>query len=246
MHPIDPFILIKNGEAQSGLVTEIFREMARITNYQGDTDVVSFVRALKLLSLPPTDSTSSKGIKLREHRAHLFMVRTEKRENLYKWVGPLFFDATVIYQRANDPRVWSSFSKLKRDKAFCIIQREVAESEVFSQQGIPFYGAQSQKEAINLLFKSESRFDCTTIAIMNTAQVLQSAGYDIEQLKPAFQLKTQSLYMAFSESTPDTLIKQWQNALDSLSSSGTRMKLIQKYVPIYTKQLEQKLIKEMP
>ncbi|WP_170829100.1 MULTISPECIES: hypothetical protein [Pseudoalteromonas] len=47
--------------------------------------------------------------------------------------------------------------------------------------------------------------------------------------------------MAFSKDTPDSVVANWQKALDTLDSSGQRLAIIQQYVPAYTAALEQRL-----
>jgi len=240
MHELQPFVIAQNGKATQGFIVEIFNLMAEHVGHSGKIELTTFVRAINRLQQKPYAQHFAGNI-LYRHRAHLILVRTEKRESLFKWVGPILYDGTVFYQRKEDQRVFHSLEELKTKNALCTIQRRVSETEIFERKGIPFYGTDTQLEAVSLMLRPKGRFDCTPIALMNTQTLLAKINIKSSALKAmAFQLPAQSIYMAFSLSTPDAVINYWQAALDRLEHQGQRIAIINKYVETYDKALESK------
>ena len=241
MHELPPFVITVDGQVQSGFIVDIFRAMASKLGQPDKIELTTFVRGFKRLQAGLPSQYSPNGV-LHRHRAHLIMVRTPQRESLFKWVGPILYDGTVIYQRTEDSRVFNNLDDLKVHNALCTIQKRVSETEIFKRQDLPYYPTNSQMQAVKLVVQPNSRFDCTPIALMNTQELFADIQGSSARLKPmAFQFPAQAIYMAFSLSTPDSLIQQWQFALDSLNLTGERLALISKYVTAYDAALEAKL-----
>ncbi|KID54979.1 hypothetical protein JF50_24445 [Pseudoalteromonas luteoviolacea] len=239
MHPLEPFVYIKHGNVTSGFIVDIYNQIAsRLSHYQ-PVQVSSFARGLNILKQPPKRVMSPSGNVTLYHRAHLIVAKTPERLPAFKWVGPLLFDGAVLYKRSNDKRAFNQFSDIRRHQATCVSQRKVADTEIYKKYQIPFHETDSQLEAIQLLLQPKSRFDCTIISLMNTREILASAGYALDALTPmSIQLSPHAVYMAFSAETPDAIVTKWQSALDALDSQGLRLTYIQQYVPFYTEELE--------
>ncbi|KZN47474.1 substrate-binding periplasmic protein [Pseudoalteromonas luteoviolacea] len=242
MHPLDPFIITEQGEVQSGFVVDIFEELERINGRKHSVQISSFARGIKMLE------KGSKVIRARYrqttvyHRAHLIVAQTPARLERFKWVGPFLFDGPVLYQRSKDTREFNSLEEIKQNEATCITQHRVRDTELYTQHQIPFHETQSQERAIQLLLQPKSRFDCTMLSVMNTREVLNSAGHSLSHLKAMnIKLPAHGLYMAFSLDTPDNIVAQWQNALDQLDQNDKRLEIIQRYAPFYTLELETQL-----
>ncbi|OHU90549.1 MULTISPECIES: hypothetical protein [Pseudoalteromonas] len=62
-------------------------------------------------------------------------------------------------------------------------QQKVADTELFASAGIADHETSSQEQAIKLLLHPKSRFDCNMIALMNTQQAMQEAGYSLMRSK---------------------------------------------------------------
>ena|GEM_PF-1816106 len=242
MHKLEPFVFVKNGNVDSGFVVDIFNAMAKKVGYRGEVQHTTFVRGIRNLEMSSSSRPKAKPVNVSPYHAHLIVVRTKMRNPKFKWVGPLMYDGTVLYQRADDPREFKSLDELKRNNVLCTVKRKVSDSETFTDLGLSFYETDSQEQAILMLVNSPKRVDCTPIAVMNTKEILEQINVKSSQLKPMiFQLPAHPVYMAFSLSTPESIISKWRNALHELDKSGQRLKMIQKYVPAYTTSLESKL-----
>ncbi|NOU51958.1 amino acid ABC transporter substrate-binding protein [Pseudoalteromonas sp. JBTF-M23] len=240
MHPLAPFVIVENGEIKGGFIVDIYKQMEQLTGQYSDIQLSSFMRGLNTLRRA-AKRVNSANSQYAPH-AHLIVVRTPQRESQFKWVGPLLYDGPVVYKRASDQRTYRSLEDIKQHDATCVAQQKVADTEIFTSAGIMYHETASQEQAIRLLLQPKSRFDCTMIALMNTQQALQEAGYPLNALEMmSFQLPAHAVYMAFSKDTPDSVVANWQKALDTLDSSGQRLAIIQQYMPAYTAALEKGL-----
>ncbi|KZN67958.1 substrate-binding periplasmic protein [Pseudoalteromonas luteoviolacea] len=241
-HPLEPFIITHHGEVQSGFIVDIFHELEQILGRQHSVQVGSFARGIKMLEKGSKVVSARYRQTIVYHRAHLVVAQTPARLERFKWVGPLLYDGPVLYQKSKDTREFNSLEDIKQSDATCITQHKVRDSELYERNQIPFHETQSQVRAIQLLLQPKSRFDCTMLSLMNTREVLSLAGHPLSHLKAMnIQLPAQGVYMAFSLETPDEIIAKWQSALEKLNQAGKRLEIIQRYVPFYTAELEEKL-----
>jgi len=237
MHPLEPFVIADNNQPSAGFIVDIFNKMAHIVGYRGKVKLVSFARAKKRLRTSMSQYSPETGKMEYIYAAHLIMVRTQKREGFYKWVGPILYDGSVIYKNSTDNRIFRSLEDIKNKGATCAIQRGVSETELFKSLDIPFYETNTQEQALDLLIKGRSKVSCTPIAIMNLEMLLDFSGHSMSEIAPmSFQLKTQPIYMAFSPQTHASVITKWQKALDSID----RINIINQYVPFYTEEFEKR------
>ncbi|OCQ21008.1 hypothetical protein A7985_14585 [Pseudoalteromonas luteoviolacea] len=241
-HPLEPFVITHQGEVQSGFVVDIFHELEQMLGRQHSVQIGSFARSIKILEKGSKVVSARYRQTIVYHRAHLVVAQTPARLERFKWVGPLLFDGPVLYQKSKDTREFNSLEDVKQSEVTCITQHKVRDSELYAQHNIPYHETQSQVRAIQLMLQPRSRFDCTMLSLMNTREVLSLAGHPLSHLKAMnIQLPAQGVYMAFSLETPDEIIAKWQSALEQLNKTGKRLEIIQRYVPFYTAELEEKL-----
>jgi polar amino acid transport system substrate-binding protein len=71
-------------------------------------------------------------------------------------------------------------------------------------------------------------FVCTDVTFPN---ILKEAGYQYDAVNPEFPLMASDYYIAFSKNTSESIVNQWQSALDAAKADGTYVAIQQKWFP---------------
>ncbi len=147
------------------------------------------------------------------------MDRTEQRENLFQWVGPIGSNVTYFYVRAGSGITIQSIDEARSLSSVGTV------SSWFSDQHLRGLGftnlvtASDPELMTRKLMNGEiDAFVCTNITFPS---ILRSMNYQYNQVEPAFQLMSSDFYIAFSKNTSTDTVLKWQQALDAAKQDGT-------------------------
>jgi len=158
--------------------------------------------------------------------------RTKQREQLFKWIGPLFSRKIVMYKlkTRNDIHI-NKLEDLKKYKLGILRGGSVEEylqSRGF-QSKIHYQCVAKEKQNILKLFAN--RIDMIPGSDMSMAFRLKNTPYKFSDLKNAFLLIDKGgYYIAINIDTPDDIVNRLQTAFDQLVHEGLRQKIIKKYL----------------
>lgn len=176
----------------------------------------------------------SRGYSLAQKRKNGMIfstTRTEARESLFKWVGPIadvsvgliaLKSKNIKIQKDSDLKNYKIGAVLKDVGELLLLERGVSKKDIQNVSG---------KDAINISFSKmvNNRIDLfsynTTVAFANA----KDQGFDTSKYEIVYTLKNGQLYFAFNTNTDDKIIKKWQNSLDKIKADGTFEKIINKY-----------------
>ena len=142
-------------------------------------------------------------------------VRSEQRESLFKWVGPITHMQLVLLALENSDIELSSLEDAKKYtvggyKSDAFTQRMIDQGlNVSSVLDDSLNPARLQQGAIDLWVAD---------ALAGPYKAAETT--DIENLKVALKLSATPVYLAFNPTTDDVIINRLQNALDLLKSEG--------------------------
>ena len=147
------------------------------------------------------------------------MDRTNQRENLFQWVGPIGSNVTYFYVRAGSGITIKSIDEARALGSVGTV------SSWFSDQHLRGLGftnlvtASDPELMTRKLMNGEiDAFVCTNITFPS---ILRSMNYQYNQVEPAYQLMSSDFYIAFSKNTPTATVLKWQQALDAAKQDGT-------------------------
>jgi polar amino acid transport system substrate-binding protein len=147
------------------------------------------------------------------------MDRTEQRENLFQWVGPIGSNITYFYVKTGSGITIESVDEAR------ILGSVGTVSSWFSDQYLRDLGftnlvTGSDPELMtNKLMNGEiDAFVCTNITFPS---ILRSMNYQHNQVEPAYPLMSSDFYIAFSKNTPGETVLKWQQALEAARLDGT-------------------------
>ncbi|WP_416305531.1 substrate-binding periplasmic protein [Neptunicella sp. SCSIO 80796] len=210
--------LDKNGEP-AGVTVELIHILQQRLDEPGKIKVLPWARAMKI-------ARTESGIALFE------TVRTEERENWFKWVGPLQSYHVSLYglkqQVADKPDINTS----PDDYIACSYRNSAIVNEVKK------FGF---KVGHNLILTSKmgdcqqmvllGRADVTPVSELMLTEFIAAAEQAGDQLIPVAFLTERQRYLAFSKDVDDKRVTRWQSALEQSYLDGTMRKLYQTAYP---------------
>ena len=147
------------------------------------------------------------------------MDRTELREYLFQWVGPIGTNTTWFYIKAG-----SGITITSMDNARNLVSVGTV-SSWFSDQylrNLGFTNLVANSDPLvmtkKLMNGEIDAFDCTSVTFPD---ILKGLGYQYSEVVPAFSLMSSDYYISFSKNTPETVVNKWQTTLESMKLDGT-------------------------
>jgi polar amino acid transport system substrate-binding protein len=210
-----PITFSKDGKA-SGLASEVAEEIMKRSGVNATIQVVPWARGYKALEQGPTTALFT-------------TMRTEEREKLFKWVGPLVEQNTNFYALKDSKITIASLDDAKKIDSIGVI------TDYYSQQflaGKGFTNLDASADANALVRKLlAGRISLMVSDSITLGEVLKANGAKPEDVKAVYTFITTQSYIAFSLDTPDDMVQQWQKALDAMKADGTFAKIYGKWLP---------------
>lgn len=155
--------------------------------------------------------------------------RTEEREKLFKWVGPLTQWSYVFYKKRGSPITLKTLKDARQVGTIATYQDDARE-QFLQQKG--FTNLESSPKLISCVRKlMGGRVDLWLDSNLTAHRVIKNAGYNPADLEPVLMVKTNQLYIAFSRSTADMVVQQWQSTLNKMVQDGSYQKIYHRWLP---------------
>lgn len=157
------------------------------------------------------------------------MDRTEIRENLFQWVGPIGTNTTWFYTRSGSGVSVKSLSDAKNLQAIGTVSSWFS-TQYLQEQGFTNLVYDSDPNVLTeKMMKGElDAFVCTDITFPD---ILGELGYSYSDVTPAFSLMSSDFYIAFSNTTSPNTVQKWQSAFNALKNDGTLEAIRLKWFP---------------
>jgi polar amino acid transport system substrate-binding protein len=166
-------------------------------------------------------------------------VRTQKRESLFKWVGPLKRYDLHLYARTERLLSELTDEQLTRKNIACSYRNSAIVDDLkhlgFSENNNLVLTSRSG-ECIDML--RLGRVDLITLSELMADEVLDELAKQQIFLKQVLFLKESQTYLAFSMDFSDERVARWQQALEQSYIDGSMRQL---YQGIYSEAIIQRL-----
>ncbi len=181
----------------------IFKQ-AKSSKRLSDIRVVPWARAYKLAQA-------------KKNTVLFSMTRTKSREDMFKWVGPIFPTTIGIIAKKGLKAEISSFEDLKRYRLGAI--REDIGELLLKKGGFDAKKIQLTNSSANTAkMLASGRIDMwayeTQVALWN----LREAGENLDDYEVVHKLEESMLYIAIQKDTDDAVVARMQEALDAVKS----------------------------
>ncbi len=189
----------------TGISTEIVREILKRLNHPETIEISPWSRAYQLVQ--KTENTMLYST-----------TRTEIREDLFKWVGPLVPNNTVFYAKRGSKIRIGGLEDAKAVGRIGVYRDDYGEL-LLKNAGFENLRAAPNNEE-NLMDLVEGNID---LWIINELTGLHMAReFELRnQIEKVYDVQKEFMYIAFPKSTPDELIAEWQRTLDDIKEDGT-------------------------
>ena len=213
-----PFNSVVDGQPQ-GAATDLFLAMAKkagLATVRTDIKTVPWARGYNSVQ---TDANTI-----------LFpMARTEAREQLFKWIGPMYkVQIGLIAPKAKGLKIPDATTAAKYKIGTV---RDGAPEQAIISAGVPVGVLDRGNDLVSNLKKLQAgRIDLLAFNAVAASFNMASVGMDPADYEVVFVLSEPQLYFAVSKTTPDDTVKALQTALDALKADGSYTTIVKKFI----------------
>lgn len=198
----------------SGIGAEVVSAMARLVGHSGKFEMMPWKRVLSILNREP-------------YTAAFSMVRIPEREHEFKWVGPITHSETALYQLADSPVKIRSIEDARNVSAIGVNAGSASERALRAlgfNNVMPLYAPNT---GLKMLLSGRIAL-WETVDLVVTSQSRQ-LGIAPSRVVPVVPLGKYDFYLAFSPTTPETVILPWRQALNELHRNGVFDEIQRRY-----------------
>jgi len=215
-------VLIGSGGMRAAELTVITENYPPLNYVEDDVlkgpaiEIVDAIMKRLKISTPIKVLPWARGYNLVQNKANtlLFsMTRSEKRETMFKWVGPLAEKKIGMFARRGSGIVLKSMDDARKYRVG--VQLAGFGMEELQRLGFENLDPSSSPEA-NLRKLLAGRMDlwyASNATVAGNCRKLKMTDCTVEQLSTT---KTTWMYIAFSKGTTDAMVADWQRTYDAL------------------------------
>jgi len=200
-----PITFINKKGEPDGLAVEVTKIIMKNLHLKQKIKMLPWARAYNLL--------------LKKHNVVLFSVsRTKERENLFQWVGPIYYMKSSFYVRKNSPVKIESLNDAKKLKKIGTYR------DSFNEQFLKQHGFKNLESTTNNVLNIKklmhNRLDAIVATNVTVKEMLKKAGYSINDVKNIYTFMDVGVYYAFSKDVPAELVNKWHRESEKIKNSG--------------------------
>ena len=172
----------------------------------------------------------SRGYKMVETEKNIALFptsRTQKREPLFKWAGPIAENKISLYKLKSRKDIHArTLDDLKRDTAGSAGGKNNVKTLFLVSHGFTVELVDKDKQNIDKLFRG--RVDFIPYSETRLRYDVQRFGHDPVKIEKIMNIKEMSsnAYIAFNKSTDDDIVKKIQNGFDLIKKKGIYKKIL--------------------
>ncbi|MDO8874010.1 MAG: transporter substrate-binding domain-containing protein [Methanoregula sp.] len=153
--------------------------------------------------------------------------RTYQREKLFKWVGPVASFEYMFYAKNGTGLQINSLEAAKKVGRIGVVKDDARHQFLLENRFDNIASCKSDAECLRSLMAGST--DLWLGSSANAADIARNEGIDPSAFLAIYPVRTVDMYIAFSPDTPDSVIKNWQDALDAMKRDGTFDAIRKKY-----------------
>lgn len=211
-----PYQYLGSDGRLTGFAVELVREIQARTGSKDSIQVVPWVRGYnEALTHPNTV---------------LFTVaRIPGRDALFKWVGPISESSIVLYVK-HDSRIVIKDLEDARKLGLIGVYKADVRDQFLTQAGFTNLD-RSPDQATMIKKLMGGRIEALASTPEAIFEIARAEGYRAEDIRAAYTLDHWPVYIAFSIGTPDSVVRAWSRALESMKAEGSVEKLRARFGP---------------
>lgn len=211
-----PYNYMQNGQL-TGMATDVVHAIMALTGDKFDVVLLPSMR-------------TSHDLRTRPKTIMYSLFRTEEREPLYKWVGPIVEESIHAYQLADDAPPVNTLEQLLHAEQITTRHAGLVPDMLASLgfKNLDNSAAESlQLYRMLLLGRTDIIVGDTDAGVAYYSRQLSLPLGTFRQIP--IELYRSSLYIAFSRDSDDEVVAAWARALEQLRSSGELERIRRRY-----------------
>lgn len=215
--PLAPVHFEEGGEVR-GIATEVVQAIFKEAGMKPEIEVYPWNRAYQN-TLANDDS-------------FIYTInRTEKRESLFKWIGPILAKKTYLYKLSSrkDIKI-ASYDDARKYTTAVILGHSLTTrlTDMGFREGKELVVTPGKKVQIKVFLKGRS--DLITGNQYTIYQSLKSEGYSMAKVESALFISSKGYYLGANINTDDEVVERLRRANKKIQASGLVDKIIEKYM----------------
>lgn len=155
--------------------------------------------------------------------------RTEAREDLFQWVGPILRVKWIMYKKKGSPIIINDLDDARKLKQIGCYRSD-ARTEFLQNLGFTnLYIASSNTHLCQMV--KLGRLDVFLSSNLGYPTIVGDVGLSPDDFEPAYKFHQYDLYIAFSRKIDPVIVEKWQKTLDEMKADGSFEKIYKKYFP---------------
>ena len=157
------------------------------------------------------------------------LIMNPERKELFQWVGPIAIAQTAFYAKKSNDISLNNLEDAKKAPKIIVVENFYSH-QLLSRNGFENLAVYpSLEEAFQAFLREENAlFPCDNFVL---ASLLDTHPVSISDLNQVFTFSMDFMYIAFSKTTDEKVVRQWQAALDRLKGNGTFGEIYHKWLP---------------
>ncbi len=200
----------------TGMSVDIVREIIKSTGDIDNIEIRPWAR-------------SYRDIQQKSNKVLFVMTRTLAREHLFKWVGPVATNTWVLFAKKGSDINVSSLAQVKNLNYSIGSYLDDACDIYLKEQGLVNLHT-VPNDQLNVRKLMKNRIDLWIVGEGQGIFKAKRENNAHQNLKKVLEIKKTKLYIAFSKTTPNNIIIQWQKELDNLKENGIYDNILNKYL----------------
>jgi len=159
------------------------------------------------------------------------MTRTAERNPMFKWVGPLMEDTFALYGRVGARFSIASLDDAKKVGTIGVYRDDVR--DLFLTKAGFTNLERTTDNIANAKKLMAGHIDLFAATTSSVGDIMKAAGYSGDDVKMVLPFMKVQVYIAFSNCTPDDIVRRWQGGLDFMKKDGSFARIFKNYFPAF-------------
>jgi len=155
--------------------------------------------------------------------------RTQARDPLFHWVGPVGQNAAILYARSDADIDVQTLADARKLDAVATTTDWFTEQFLRDEGFENLIGSPDPADSVRRLMNGEAELAIFTD--ITVADIVGRAGYSMADLKPVLVVSQTDFYIALSKGTEPEMVERWRAALSELKEDGRFERIYRSYVP---------------
>lgn len=199
-----------------GPAVEVVRELQRRVGNGDPIELVPWARGYRMLETQP-------------NTALFVMARTAQRDPLFHWIGPFTEAVFALYVKSDSTLTLRSLDDAKMLRAIGVY-RDDARDQLLTQAGFTNLD-RSVENIANVRKLMLGRIEAIASSDTAIGELLERGGYPRNSVREALVLKRIQTWLALSKETPESTVRAWTEAFDSMRADRSFERLMSAGIP---------------